>query len=178
MRIISGKYKNREIIGYDISGTRPTMDRVRESLFSMIQGYIEKSVVLDLFAGSGALGFECLSNNASKCYFVDKNKLSINAIKNTASKFGDVNFDVSVSDYSRALSSYVLSGISFDVIFLDPPYNMEVIGLIIDFIYDNNLLNKGGIIVCEFEKDFECDKYDLIKERKYGYKKIKIFKNN
>lgn len=178
MKIISGKYKSREIVGYDIDGTRPTMDRVRESLFSMIQGYIKDSVVLDLFAGSGALGFECLSMYCDKCYFVDKNIVSIKTIKSTANKFGEDNLVLINNDYKRALSGFVSSGISFDVIFLDPPYNMNIIGDIIDFIYDNNLLNKDGIIVTEFEKDFICDKYEVIKEKKYGSKKVKVFKNN
>ena len=178
MRIISGIYKNREIMGYDISGTRPTMDRVRESLFSMIQGYIKDSVVLDLFAGTGALGFECLSMGSSKCYFVDKNIVSINTIKSTASKFGESNLEVLNYDYNKALNSFVSNGISFDVIFLDPPYNMGVIGDIIDFIYSNNLLNKGGIIVTEFENDFVCNKYDVIKDKKYGSKKVRVYKNN
>ena len=81
MRVISGKYKGKNLIGFDIDGTRPTMDRVKESLFAMIQGYIKNSVALDLFAGSGSLGIEALSNGASGCYFVDNNKELIDIIK-------------------------------------------------------------------------------------------------
>ena len=81
MRVISGKYKGKRINGYDIDGTRPTMDRVKESMFGTIQDYIKDSVVLDLFAGSGNLGIEALSNGALKGYFVDNNKKVIDTIK-------------------------------------------------------------------------------------------------
>lgn len=74
MRVISGKYKGKKLDGFNIDGTRPTMDRVKESLFASINSYIENSVCLDLFAGSGSLGIEALSNGAKKCYFVDNSK--------------------------------------------------------------------------------------------------------
>ena len=74
MKIISGSLKGRTIEGYNIEGTRPTMDRVKESLFGMIQDYIKESTVLDLFAGSGNLGIEAISNGANICYFIDNNK--------------------------------------------------------------------------------------------------------
>lgn len=82
MKIISGKYKGRNIIGYDIEGTRPTMDRVKESLFAMIQNYIKDSNCLDLFSGSGNLGLEALSEGAKSCTFIDENKIAIKTIKN------------------------------------------------------------------------------------------------
>ena len=78
MRIISGIYKGKTIKGHNIEGTRPTMDRVKESLFSMIQLKIKNSVCLDLFSGSGNLGIECISNGSKITYFVDNN---IQAIK-------------------------------------------------------------------------------------------------
>ena len=80
MKVISGILKGRNIKGYDIDGTRPTMDRVKESLFASIQDYIKNSIVLDLFAGSGNLGIEAISNGSSKCYFVDNNKKCIKVI--------------------------------------------------------------------------------------------------
>ena len=70
MRVISGKYKGKNIMGFNVVGTRPTMDRVKESMFGMIQNNIKNSVCLDLFAGSGSLGIESLSNGAKMCYFV------------------------------------------------------------------------------------------------------------
>ena len=81
MRVISGTLKGKNIKGYNISGTRPTMDRVKESVFSTIQDSIKNSVVLDLFAGSGQLGIEAISNGSKLCYFIDNNKEAINTIK-------------------------------------------------------------------------------------------------
>ena len=81
MRVISGTLKGRNIIGYNINGTRPTMDRVKESIFGTIQNYIKDSIVLDLFAGSGNLGIEAISNGAKHCYFVDNNIEAIKVIK-------------------------------------------------------------------------------------------------
>ena len=80
MRVISGRYRGKKLRGFDIDGTRPTMDRVKESLFGMIQGYVSDSVVLDLFAGSGALGIEAISMGARKCIFIDNNIRCINTI--------------------------------------------------------------------------------------------------
>ena len=74
MKVISGILKGRNIEGYNIDGTRPTMDRVKESLFAIIQNNIKNSIVLDLFAGSGSLGIEAISNGANTCYFIDNNK--------------------------------------------------------------------------------------------------------
>ena len=81
MRVISGKYKGKKIDGFDIEGTRPTQDRVKESLFGIIQNDIADSICLDLFAGSGNLGIEALSNGASECYFIDNNSKCIDIIK-------------------------------------------------------------------------------------------------
>ena len=80
MRVISGKYKGKTLMGFNIDGTRPTMDRIKESLFGIIQNKIKDSIVLDLFAGSGSLGIEALSNGAKECYFVDNNIEPINVL--------------------------------------------------------------------------------------------------
>ena len=81
MRIISGKYKGRKLKGYDIEGTRPTMDRVKESIYGIIQGYVKDSIVLDLFAGSGSLGLEAISNGALKLILIDNNKKVTDILK-------------------------------------------------------------------------------------------------
>ena len=85
MRVISGKLKGRNILGFNILGTRPTMDRVKESIFGMIQSYINDSVVLDLFSGSGNYGIEAISNGAKLAYFNDHNIKCVNVIKENLS---------------------------------------------------------------------------------------------
>lgn len=179
MKVISGKIKGRNLKGFDIDGTRPTQDRVKESLFGMIQNYIKDSTVLDLFAGSGSLGIEALSNYSGHCYFVDKNIKAIKTIEENLKNTGITNYTLLNKDYMDGLIYFKNNNIAFDIIFLDPPYNLDCIEEIITFIEDNNLLNDNGIIVCEAEFDNFKDEYktlELIKYKKYGYKFIKVFK--
>lgn len=174
MRIISGKYKGKKIEGFDIKGTRPTMDRVKESLFGIIQNNLENSVCLDLFAGSGSLGIEALSNGASMCYFVDNNKEILNILSSNLESIK--NSILIKDDYLEALEK--LKTIKFDIIFLDPPYQANLINPSLKYIIDNNMLNNDGLVICEYEKEDIMCPLNLIKEKKYGSKKVKIFKNN
>lgn len=172
MRIISGKYKGRNIKGYDIDGTRPTMDRVKESLFGSIQNYIPNSVCLDLFAGSGSLGIEAISNGAQICYFNDSNKEVVKFLNENLK--GIDNYIISNKEYNKFLNE---TNEQFDIIFLDPPYKMNLINPSIDIIIKRNLLKENGLIICEYETEqIKCD-LKLIKEKKYGSKKINIYKN-
>lgn len=179
MKVISGKIKGKNLKGFDILGTRPTQDRVKESLFGMIQSYVPDSVVLDLFAGSGSLGIEALSNNSKFCYFVDNNKIAIKTIIDNLTGTNISNYETIKSDYMVALHQFKNNNIKFDIIFLDPPYNLDCISEIIDYVLENDLLNNEGIIICEAEFDNFNKEYlnlELIKEKKYGYKFIKIYK--
>ena len=169
MRIISGKYKGRNIDGYDIIGTRPTMDRVRESIIAMIQNRIKDSICLDLFAGSGSFGLELLSNGANACYFVDNNKRVINTIKSNINKIKiEENCLLILNDYNKALKTFKEQNIKFDIIFLDPPYQNNYINNCLKLIQEYGLLKKDGIIICEYEFEcIECNLY-VLKERRYG----------
>lgn len=177
MKIIQGKYKGIILKGFDINGTRPTMDRVKESLFAMIQDKVYGSMVLDLFAGSGNLGIEALSMGAKDCYFVDKNNIACKIIKENLNK---VNEDRKVfqSDFKQALKSF---DTKFDLIFLDPPYNTEYINECIQLINKYELLNNNGLIICESnnkDKITTLGEYDVLKEKKYGDKFVVILKNS
>ncbi len=171
MRVISGKYKGKKIKGFDIDGTRPTMDRVKESLFAMIQDKIPNSKFLDLFAGSGSIGIEAISNNACLCVFVDNNPISIKTIKENTSLLNE-NIDILYIDYKKYLKN---TKEKFDIIFLDPPYKTKQLNKAITLIEQNNILNNGGILICEYESEEPISNYKLIKEKKYGNKMIKIF---
>jgi len=178
LKVISGKIKGKNIKGFDILGTRPTLDRVKESLFGMIQNYVPEAVVLDLFAGSGSLGIEALSNNSKFCYFVDNNKIAVDIIYDNLNGTDISNYEIIKSDYMEALNKFKNNNIKFDIIFLDPPYNLDCISEIIEFVVNNDMLNEFGIIVCEAEYDnFNKEYLNLkqIKFKKYGYKFIKIY---
>lgn len=176
MRIISGKYKGKVVDGFHLNGTRPTMDRVKESLFGIIQSHIKGSICLDLFAGSGSLGLEAISNGASSCYFVDSNINAIHTIQNNCHKL-DVKENVVClnKSYEQALQYFAQHHISFDLIFLDPPYQEHLIQDCLNLIETYHLLNDWGLIICEYETEIFESSYTYIKEKKYGSKKIKIY---
>ena len=177
MKIISGKYKGRNIEGFTIDGTRPTMDRVKESLFAMIQSYIPESSVLDLFSGSGNLAFEALSEGASSAVLVDSNYKAIKVIDNNIKTIGIENTKVLNMDYKKAIE--YLKDEKFDVIFLDPPYKTNYIEESIKLINKYNVLSDKGIIVCEsdnLDRIIYDDNYKCIKDKKYGDKYIVILK--
>ena len=174
MRIISGKYKGRVLEGFDIEGTRPTMDRVKESLFAQIQMFIPESTVLDLFSGSGNLGLEALSEGASSAVLVDFNPKAIKVIQRNIEKLGVENCKVLGMDYLKAIHSLEEK---FDIIFLDPPYQTNYIEKSIEEITKKDLVKKGGIIVCEsdsIDKIIYPEVYSEIKNRTYGDKTIVI----
>ena len=176
VRINSGKYKGRVIEGFTLEGTRPTMERVKESLFAMLQNVIDSAVVLDLFAGSGNLGIEALSEGASYAYFVDNNKKAIKTIENNLKKLNINNATIILDDYQKALKKIDKK---IDIVFLDPPYKTNYIEKSISEIEKNNILNIGGLIVCESDtinKIIFPEKYQVVKEKKYGDKFIVIIK--
>ncbi len=176
MKIISGKYKGRNIEGFSIDGTRPTMDRVKESLFAIIQDYLDESIVLDLFSGSGNLGIEALSEGAKEITLVDSNYKAIKIIEKNLNNIG-INSNVLNMDYKKALE--LLKNKKFDIIFLDPPYKTNYIEEAIKLITKYNILNDKGIIVCEsdsIDKIIYDNSYTCIKDKKYGDKYIVILK--
>lgn len=180
MKVISGFLKGRNIEGFNINGTRPTMDRVKESLFASIQGYLNDSIVLDLFSGSGNLGIEAISNGSKKVYFNDVSRDAIKVINKNIINFGINEKSVIFNkDYKEALTELKNSNVVFDIIFLDPPYKKEILNSVIDKILEYNLLSSNGIIVCEVSNDYINDNLRLerIKEKKYGDKLVIILKN-
>ena len=180
MKIISGKYKGRVLEGFDIAGTRPTMDRVKESLFAMIQSYLEDATVLDLFAGSGNLGIEALSEGAQEIYLVDKNKKACQVIKRNINKIGIEASDIFCGDYKSALEKYQEQSIKFDIIFLDPPYQTDLVKKSVEMIEKYELLSQNGIIVAEsdiLDKIIFSDKLEIVKSKKYGDKVVAILKH-
>ena len=179
MRVISGKYRGIKIDGYDIVGTRPTMDRVKESMFAMIQAKVKDAVVLDLFSGSGNLGIEALSEGAKYAYLVDSNPKAVKTIKQNIENLNIINAQVINMDYLKALNYLKNEKKQFDLIFLDPPYKTNYIEKSIELITKNQLLAQDGLIICEnddLDKIVYGENYKIVKEKKYGDKWVVILK--
>lgn len=166
MRIIAGKAKGRKLIPPATLETRPTLDRVKEAMFSMIQGYIPNAVVVDVFAGTGSLGLEAASRGAKEVYLVDKSSTTFPLLKENVKnlKFEEFCNPMNMDSYD-ALRLLAKKGKKFDLIFIDPPYCREMIPEAIKLIEENDMLVEDGIIVT---------KIDSVEEIYEGYKDIKL----
>ena len=149
MRIIAGKHKSRVLKTLEGMNTRPMTDRMKESIFNCIGPYFDDLTVLDLFGGSGALSLEAISRGCSHSIIVDNSRDAIRVINENVNSLKE-NDKVSIftSDYKLALKK--LASESFDIIFLDPPYRMNIVGEIVEYILDNKMINKDGYIICQF----------------------------
>ncbi len=175
VRIISGIYRSRLLSLPKLDkNIRPTQDKIRGSVFSSI-GDITDFIVLDLFAGTGAYGFESISRNAKFAYFNDINKDCCQAIKKSASLLNCLDkVKIFNLDYLTLLTK--MKGVKFDLIFLDPPYKDEVNLKIINFILDKDMLSKNGIIVAEQEIELAQIENLELKQYKYSYKRVGIYR--
>ena len=177
MKVISGIYKGRTIKGYDMDGTRPTMDRVKESLFATIQNEIKDSVVLDLFSGTGSLAIESLSQGAKTAYAIDKSKEAIKTINENIKTIGVNNCKAIMSDYKSAIISFKNQQLKFDIVFLDPPYKTDYIEKSLNLIIENDILKDTGLIVCEtddLDKIIYPKSLNEVKSKKYGVIRVVI----
>lgn len=175
MRIISGTARGTNLKTLDGLNTRPTLDRVKEPLFSILMNRIEDSVVLDLFAGSGALGLEALSRGAKKTIFCDNSKDAVKIINQNIEKLRVKEKSIVYhSDFKDALKKIENDGIKFDIVFLDPPYESDGIIESIKLILKLNILNKNAVIIAETDEkervltEIEHVGLEVYDTRKYG----------
>lgn len=169
MRIISGKYRGITIPSPKEEVVRPTLDRVKENVFNILQFRLPSSKCLDLFCGSGAFGLECLSRDASSVDFVDNNKNNILALKNFLAKLKAQNFFLHNCDFFEALKKFSLEGKTFDIIFLDPPFESNFAQVAIQKIFKFDLLSKDGMIIWEHEENVKNEYASKVYDtRKYG----------
>lgn len=170
VRITSGEWKNRNLEVPDIDGLRPTSERVRETLFNWLMPSIHKSVCLDLFAGSGSLGFEALSRGARHCTFVEKSKLAFRQIKTTRTILNAMNSEIHNCDAIDFLSS--VHNHNFNLVFLDPPFSDDYLISSIESIHEYQLVSRGGYIYIEFNKNNDLfdlpDNWSVIRKKIYG----------
>lgn len=178
VRVISGSARGLKLSSPEGINTRPTLDRVKEALFSMLQTYLIDAVVLDLFSGSGALGLECLSRGAKKAVFVDNSQEAILCINSNLSsaKLADKSL-VFKSDFCDYLEN---CNEKFDLIFLDPPYSKNFYKTALDLICQKKLLNDDGLIILEWDSQIgfqnEISAFEVYKEKHYGRANITVLK--
>ena len=193
MRIIAGKSKAKRLISPKTEKTRPTLDRVKEALFSIITNYIKDANVLDLFGGTGNLALEAISRGAKFAWINDKESLSISTIlSNVKLTKAQEYVKITKKDYAKCLNQILKEDMLFDIIFLDPPYdsNCGIDPLNIISESGDKFLDKEGIIIYETDKSFllkleKNNKAEIlnsfknlqcIDERAYGNVVLKMYK--
>ncbi len=157
MRVIAGRHRSRLLEEVNSESTRETKDRIKEAIFNSIGPYFTDEIVLDLFAGSGALGIEAISRGASRATFIDDDFLAFKTIKRNITSLG---LEGKSIIYKTGYFDFIMkTDEEYDLIILDPPYKSDVINNIIKIISERKLLSKNGIIVCLYEK------YNSLKEK-------------
>jgi len=177
MRIIGGKYKGRKLFSMpkrkDTKLLRPTTDRVKESVFSILDEYLEGTKFLDLFAGTGNVGIEALSRGAEEVVFVESDKRFCDIIRKNLKILGipSEKYRIICDDYTKALKKLASSGRKFDFIYADPPYEKGYYNRIVNLVKNFNLLDENGLLILEEPKSnpFLPDDIKWIVERRnYG----------
>lgn len=175
MRVISGKSRGKKLISLEGDNTRPTLDRVKEALFNKIQFNVQDATVLDLFAGTGALGVEALSRGAKEVVFCDKVQEAIKVIKQNVINTNNLDKSIIINeDYNEGLENMSKQNKKFDIVFLDPPYKTNLAIESLQKIIMSNLLTEDGIVVIETddinkEKEIlKIEKIEIFDKRKYG----------
>ena len=172
MRIISGTARGTKLYTLEGSKTRPTLDRVKESVFNIIQNQIKEATVLDLFSGSGAIALEALSRGAKKAVVCDNSKDAIEVIrKNIQKTHFEQKVELYNTDYKKCLENVKTQ--KFNIIYLDPPYKTNLAKDSIEKILDLNLIDNNSIIIIEKDKEknikeIEKLKIQIVDQRKYG----------
>lgn len=181
MRVISGECKGRPLKAVPGNTTRPTTDKVKESIFNIIGPYFQGGIGLDLYGGSGGLGIEAISRGLDKLIFVDNNRKAIETIYHNLKQCDYIEkAEVFRNEANRALKALIKREIVFSVIFLDPPYAKQNLMSEISIINDFNLLEEHGFIVAEHDSSVDLSETigDLYRWRyeEYGDTAITVFR--
>ena len=171
MRVITGTARGRRLRTPENYDIRPTTDNVKESVFNIIQFDIEGRRVLDLFAGTGQLGIECLSRGAAEAVFIDENTAAVKIVKENLKTCG---FTAAVLQQDAL--SYLRHCGKFDLIFVDPPYDSRLYESVLETINSVDILSDGGIILCESrrEKTLPDMRAPYRKKKEYNYGRVKL----
>ena len=171
MRVITGTARGHRLRTPENYDIRPTTDNVKESVFNIIQFDIEGRRVLDLFAGTGQLGIECLSRGAAEAVFIDENTAAVKIVKENLKTCG---FTAAVLQQDAL--SYLRHCGKFDLIFVDPPYDSGLYESVLETINSVDILSDGGIILCESrrEKTLPDMRAPYRKKKEYNYGRVKL----
>ncbi len=175
VRILGGKFKGKLLPVLDIEGLRPTPSRVRETIFSWIGTSIDNAKILDLFAGSGALGFEAYSRGAKEVTLVDLDKKNSLNLKEIAKSMGGCNcINVINDDATHFLDN---TDTVFDIVFIDPPYKLDIYEEVLSKLLNNNLINDSTLIYVEMRNGSNkiVPGYEIIREENAGQSKYSLW---
>jgi 16S rRNA (guanine(966)-N(2))-methyltransferase RsmD len=185
MRVIGGKFKGLKLMPPNDLGIRPTSDRLKEALFSILESKkyninIHNSSVIDICSGTGALGIEALSRGANKIYFIDQETKSIQIIQKNISKLKINNEDKIFIKVIKDKSTKALKKINhvFDIVLIDPPYKTKIIEETLQDLKNYNLIKTHSYIFAESSNAeiFDFNGYELLDTKKYGKSKLTILK--
>ena len=181
MRIITGKAKGIKLLTLEGNDTRPTSERSKEAIFSMLQFDIEGRVVLDLFSGSGQMGREALSRGASRAYLIDRGRGACDIIKKNVEKSRLKDGCVVLCEDSISFLKKQSGIEKFDIVFLDPPYATNLIDEAVTLLFERELLKETSYVVCESDKfdilsEKNASRFEVIKTMKHGIAHISVLK--
>ncbi len=174
-RIIGGKWKGRKLRFIEVEGLRPSLDRIRETLFNWLQNEIHGARCLDLFAGSGAIGIEALSRGAAKTSFVELNRKAFHQLEEN---LGLVNADNAHVVHGDAFEFIASNQQPFDIIFLDPPFHKGITQKVIENLAEAEWLKPEALIYIEVEQGLELnipENWSELKDKKAGQLQYKLF---
>lgn len=183
MRVIAGTYGGRPLKSLEGENTRPTGDKLKETIFNIIGPYFKGGKVLDLYSGSGALGIEAVSRGMDYAVLVDRNREAIAVIsENVEMTKEPFKFEVFNTAAESALHTLANRGEAFTLVFLDPPYAQQTIEQDIEKIIENKMLTDIALIVCELARDVKLPSdikgLSVWDERAFGKKKVIIYQKN
>ncbi|WP_156286143.1 16S rRNA (guanine(966)-N(2))-methyltransferase RsmD [Oceanivirga salmonicida] len=181
MRITSGKLKNRVVLSREGFDTRPTLERIKESIFSIIYDKVIDAKFLDLYSGTGNMSFEALSRGAKRAIMIEKDYEALNVIIDNVTRFKlEKDCRAYKNDSLRAIEILKRKNEKFDIIFMDPPYKENLTTKTLEKLSEFDILEQDGIIICEHanyekldDKIMNLVKYD---EREYNKKIISFFR--
>ena len=171
MRVIAGSAKGMKLKGPEGDEFRPTADKVKEALFSILGHRIIDARFIDLYAGSGAIGIEALSRGTASCIFADNKKESLRLIEENLKKTRlHEGTRIINTDVKKALKNMAAENITADLVYLDPPYNSPDLGSVVRSLFDLSVVAENGLVIAEHSsknRDWS-NNFNLFKQKKYG----------